>query len=188
MPGKPGAGFDIRQRTGNNAPVTIARSNAMRYEHLVEINDPFFPLLSPLTREQVWEGLLLRAYAPEEFIYGLDDVVVDEVASDDAATKVLQRVLDFGSFTVRDIVRIHPHRSVHTEVEAGPDWPQSRLVISIEEPEKDRLYLRFVYEWDEAAGSGELDTVTLAIREQAYHAADLDTVARLRRLAEEKLG
>lgn len=157
----------------------------MRYEHLVEINDPLFPLLSHLTREQLWQGLVLRAYAPEEFIHGLDGAVVDEVASDDTATRVLQRVLDFGSFTVRDVVRLHPQHSMHTEVEAGLQWPQSRLVISIEEPQKDRLYLRFLYEWEEAAAVSELDSVTQSIREQAYHAADLDTVARLRRLAEE---
>lgn len=159
----------------------------MRYEHLVEINDPLFPLLSPLTREQIWAGLVLRAYAPQEFIYGLDGVVVDELASD-GAVRVLGRTLDYGSFTVKDIVRLYDQQAVSTDVEAGAEWPRSRLVISIEEPATDRLYLRFLYEWEDVSADGELANMTLTIRQQAYHASDLDTVARLRDLAEERLG
>lgn len=155
----------------------------MRYEHLVEINDPLHPLLTPLTREQLWHGLVRRAYAPQEFVYGLDSAEVSEVASDDA-TRVLGRTLDYGTFTVRDVVRLRENESVSTDVEPGDAWPRSRLVISIEEPEKDRLYLRFLYEWDESAAGSELDTIALSIRRQAYHAADLDTVVRLRELAE----
>ena len=157
----------------------------MRYEHLVEINDPLFPLLAQLTRAQLWQGLVRRAYAPQEFIYGLDGAVVAEVPSD-GATRVLGRTLDYGSFTVHDVVRLHENESVSTDVEPGAAWPRSRLVITIEEPEKDRLYLRFLYEWEEAPTAGELDEMTLSIRQQAYHAADLDTVVRLRELAEDR--
>ncbi|MCE2971700.1 MAG: hypothetical protein LW847_16060, partial [Burkholderiales bacterium] len=28
----------------------------MRFEHLIEINDPLMPLLTPLTRAQLWRG------------------------------------------------------------------------------------------------------------------------------------
>lgn len=156
----------------------------MRYEHLVEINDPLHPLLTPLTREQLWHGLVRRAYAPQEFVYGLDGAEVSEVVSDDL-TRVLGRTLDYGTFTVRDVVRLRENEFVSTDVEPGDAWPRSRLVISIEEPQKDRLYLRFLYEWDEAAAGSELDAIALSIRRQAYHAADLDTVVRLRELAEE---
>lgn len=155
----------------------------MRYEHLVEINDPRHPLLAPLTREQVWRGLVRRAYAPQEFIYSLDRAEVSEIPSDDA-TRVLDRTLDYGTFVVRDVVRLRENESVSTDVEPGETWPRSRFVISIEEPQKDRLYLRFLYEWDEAAAGGELDAIALSIRRQAYHAADLDTVVRLRELVE----
>lgn len=155
----------------------------MRYEHLVEINDPHSPLIFRLTRHELWQGLVRRAYAPQEFIYGLDAVVVAEVASDDA-TKVLERTLDFGSFTVKDIVRLRENESTSTDVEAGADWPRSRLVISIEEPQPDCLFLRFVYEWDENLSDNELDRMTWSIRQQAYHASDIDTVVRLRELAQ----
>lgn len=182
QPGKARRRFDIRRKTGNNGAITDAEATPMRYEHLVEINDPLFPLLPHLTREQIWAGLMLRAHAPQRFIHGLDGAVVEEVPSDDATT-VLRRTLDFGAFTVRDLVRMRPQESMHTEIEAGAEWPQSRLIISIEEPEGGGLYLRFVYEWDQASAGSELDHVMLALRKQAYHDSDLDTVVRLRELA-----
>ena len=40
----------------------------MRFEHLVEINDPLMPLLTELTREQLWRGLVLRADDPTRFM------------------------------------------------------------------------------------------------------------------------
>lgn len=189
--GKPDAGrrFDIRRENRNNGGVRLVRpgpETCMRYEHLIEINDPRLPLL-PLTREQLWRGLVLRAYFPQQFIFGLDNAVTGELASDDAS-KVLERTLDYGSFTVRDIVRLYEFESICTDVEAGPAWPQSRLVIAIEEPAAGRLYLRFIYEWDQTTAESELDQVTLSIRQQAYHASDLDTVARLRELADEHRG
>ena len=30
----------------------------MRFEHLIQINDPLMPLLDTLTREQLWRGLV----------------------------------------------------------------------------------------------------------------------------------
>ena len=32
----------------------------MRFEHLIQINDPLMPLLDTLSREQLWRGLVLR--------------------------------------------------------------------------------------------------------------------------------
>ena len=59
------------------------------------------------------------------------------------------------------------------------------MSIEIEEPQPELLFLRFVYELDETAAGGELEDVTTALREQAYERADLDTVARIRSLAED---
>jgi hypothetical protein len=44
----------------------------LRFEHLVEINDPANPTLEPLTADQLWQGLVLRAESPELFMLGLD--------------------------------------------------------------------------------------------------------------------
>jgi hypothetical protein len=59
------------------------------------------------------------------------------------------------------------------------------MSITIEEPEPEALFLRFVYEAEsEVAGEGGLDEMTVALRQRAYEGADLDTVVRIRELAE----
>ncbi|HVE88597.1 MAG TPA: AtaL-like protein, partial [Burkholderiaceae bacterium] len=44
----------------------------MRFEHLIQINDPLMPLLDTLTREQLWRGLVMRAEEPTQFVLGLE--------------------------------------------------------------------------------------------------------------------
>jgi hypothetical protein len=156
----------------------------MRFEHLVQINDPLMPLLPELTREQLWRGLALRAEDPTQFIGGLERAVIN------ARTRLgefveLERTLDYGSFRVHDRVRLFPQQRTEIHTAAGASWPASRMTITIEEPTADDLYLRFVYESDsEVVGQGGLDEMTVALRQQAYEGADLDTVVRIRELAE----
>ena len=156
----------------------------MRFEHLIQINDPLMPLLDTLTREQLWRGLVLRAEDPTQFVPGLEVAIIHSRCQVDDEIELV-RTLDFGTFKVNDRVRLWPqHRSeIHTC--AGPTWPSSRMSIEIEEPQPELLFLRFLYESDEASVSGELDDVTTALRKQAYERADLDTVARIRALAED---
>ena len=142
------------------------------------------PLLDTLTRDQLWRGLVLRAEDPTQFVLGLEVATIhsrqnvgDEVE--------LVRTLDFGTFKVEDRVRLMPQRRSEIHTCAGPTWPASRMSIDIEEPQPELLFLRFLYEWDETSSEGELDEVTTALRKQAYERADLDTVARIRSLAEE---
>ena len=156
----------------------------MRFEHLVEINDPLMPLLTELTREQLWRGLVLRAEDPTQFIGGLDSVTIDTRRELSGVTE-LERTLDYGSFRVRDRVRLFPQQRSEIHTAAGASWPASRMSITIEEPSPDALFLRFVYEAEsEIAGEGGLDDMTVKLRQQAYEGADLDTVVRIRALAE----
>jgi hypothetical protein len=156
----------------------------MRYEHLVQINDPLMPLLDTLTRNQLWQGLVLRAEEPTQFVLGLESAVIHshEVRG---GVHELKRTLDFGSFKVEDRVRLIRDRRSEIHTQAGPTWPASRLTITIEEPEPELLFLRFVYESDESPAEAERDPVIVALREQAYERADLDTVVRIRALAEQ---
>lgn len=158
----------------------------MRYEHLVQINDPLMPLLDTLTREQLWRGLVLRAEEPTQFVLGLEIATIHS-RRDGGGEIEFVRTLDFGSFKVDDRVRLQPQRRSEIRTRAGPTWPASRMSIEIEEPQPELLFLRFVYESDETAGEGELDELTAALRKQAYQQADLDTVARIRALAERGL-
>ena len=156
----------------------------MHFEHLVQINDPLMPLLESLTRNQLWQGLVLRAEAPTQFVLGLEGATIHSHEIHDDVHE-LTRTLDFGSFRVEDQVRLLRDQGSEIRTKAGPTWPASRLTITIEEPEPELLFLRFVYESDESAGEAELDPVIVRLREQAYESADLDTVVRIRALAEQ---
>jgi len=149
------------------------------------------PLLDELSRQQLWRGLVLRAEQPLQFMLGLEGFAV-RARTEERSRVTLARTLDFGSFCVRDRVYLTPMRETQIQTEAGATWPASRLTIRIEEPEPDQLYLRFVYEFDDqvgaAAGAGasdQLSAQTLELRRQAYRASDLDTVKRIRDLAEQ---
>lgn len=158
----------------------------MRFEHLVQINDPLMPLLEPLTREQLWRGLVRRAEEPTRFVLGLEAATIDSRRESAAGTE-LTRTLDFGSFQVSDRVVLTPMVGTITHVAACERYPASRLIIRIEEPQPDMFYLRFIYEFDDGAAANdesELDAQTTALRRLAYRSADLDTVKCIRDLAE----
>lgn len=155
----------------------------MRFEHLVEVNDPLNPLLDPLTRGELWQGLVRRAEEPTQFVLGLAGFSIQARAETPPRT-TLTRTLDFGSFRVHDRVELTPQRQSLTLTEAGPTWPASRLTITIEEPQPQRLFLRFVYEFEGPDEGGEFASEIENLRRQAYRSADLDTVARIRTLAE----
>ena len=54
------------QRWSTIPPISPVRAHLpndspMKFEHLIEINDPLNPLIDTLSLEQVWRGLVLRA-------------------------------------------------------------------------------------------------------------------------------
>lgn len=155
----------------------------MRFEHLIQINDPLMPLLDTLTRDQLWRGLVLRAEQPTQFILGLEMATIHSRRQCGAEIELI-RTLDFGSFKVNDRVLLLPLQRTQIETSAGPTWPASRMTIEIEEPQPELLFLRFVYDGDDP-GADEVDRVTTTLRNQAYQLADRDTVTRIRLLAEE---
>jgi hypothetical protein len=155
----------------------------MRFEHLVQINDPLQPMRAEVAREQLWRGLVRRAERPAEFVLGLAGATIEQ-RIDEPGRLQLVRTLDFGSFRVHDRVLLTADGVSVTEVEAAAGYPAGRLTIRIEEPAAGSLFLRFTYESDEAAASGDLDALVRRLREQAYRSADIDTVRRIRDLAE----
>lgn len=155
----------------------------MRYEHLVEVNDPLVPLLPVITREQLWRGLVRRVEQPWEFVLGLNGAVVHERGVD-GRHEWLTRTLDFGTFEVHDRVRLTALEETRTETRASAQFPASTLTIRIEEPQPSQLYLRFLYESAAVDGQGELDAITVQLRNAAYEQADIDTLGRIRELVD----
>jgi hypothetical protein len=154
----------------------------MRFSHLIQINDPFNPLIDSLSREQLWRGLVLRAENPLLFVMALDGF--DIIARGD---KLLARELRFGKLTLRDRVSFEPMKQVRYEIEAAGDSPAATLVMTIEEPEPDQLFLRFDYETLQGGTAAPIDEFYSSFAKQAYVEADIDTVSIIRRLALEQI-
>lgn len=147
---------------------------ATRFEHLVEINDLERPGVRVLSREELWRGLLVRAERPDLFLASLDGAPALT-----RTTTGFVRELVFGALRVTDQVHFYA-AEVHYEIPPQGDIPRSSLRMTIEEPHEGRLFVRFVYE-DERAHESEQEH---GARCAAYEAADVDTVATIRWLAE----
>jgi hypothetical protein len=159
----------------------------MKFEHLVQINDPSLPGVDWLTRQQLWFGLVARAWKPTKFILGLQSAEIVQTQQRENVT-VLKRVLDYGPFKIEDTTSLHEEDRTETTITANEFCGNSTLTICIEEPEPGELWLRFNYD------VGELSTKTLnnaqtlsrqeeEVRKQAYRASDIDTVRMIRELA-----
>ncbi len=149
----------------------------MKFEHLIEINDPRNPILPLLTREQLWQGLMFRAEDATHFLPGLDACII--VARGDC---LLQRRLDFGQAAIEDTVTWVEcewmcFAVARTEAHAG-----GTLTITIEEPETDHLFLRFAYDTTLGEAAGDEDAAYAEFVKSAYHESDIETVRVIRTL------
>lgn len=153
----------------------------MKFSHLIQINDPLNPLIDPLSREQLWRGLVMRAENPLLFVLALDQFDIVE-----RADSTLLRELRFGKLTLRDRVSFEPMRQVRYEIEATADSPAATLVMTIEEPQPDQLFVRFAYETLQPEGAAPIDEFYGSFAKQAYVEADIDTISTIRRLVQER--
>ena len=154
-------------------------SLVMKFEHLIEINDPLNPLIDRLSREQLWRGLVLRAETPMDFVPHLDNCSLLE-----RSEQTMTRELRYGELIVRDQVTFQPLHKVTYHVPPQKGIPESRLTMTIEEPEPEILFVRFVY--DDGA-SEEQDTAEAFyndFRRSAYKESDIDTIRTIREMAE----
>lgn len=158
----------------------------MKFEHLVQINDPGLPGVDWLTRQQLWFGLVARAWKPTRFILGLEDAQVIQISQEGNIT-TLARVLNYGPFQIADTMELHEEERTETRIVANQFCGDSMLTISIEEPDQGELWLRFQYQVSDAPGTADVPGASSQdvdeIRKQAYRAADIDTVKMIRELA-----
>jgi len=156
---------------------TIGRVK-LRFEHLVEINDPGNPALEPLSADQLWQGLVLRAESPELFMLGLDSAEIV-----DRGDGWIERVLHFGKAHVRDRVVYEPRQAVRYESAATAEHAGGTLEMIIETPAPGALLVRFIYQTTMPAVDASGDDRYAEIVKSAYHEADLDTVRKIREIA-----
>ena len=152
----------------------------MKFVHLVEINDPLNPLIEPLTREQLWRGLVLRAEAPKRFIDWLDGSEIRSQGAD-----MLGRTLHYGEVAIHDTVTFTAQQQVQYDVPAQGDIPASRLLVTIEEPASGLLNVRFSYDDFMEEAPGSMEAFYNEFRRSAYQEADIDTIRVIRELAGE---
>jgi len=152
----------------------------MKFTHLIEINDPLNPLLTPLTRAQLWQGLVLRAEQPQLFMPHLDGCTIVEHAGIS-----MQRELRYGSIAIRDHVTLVPQQQVQYRIPAQADISASRLDMTVEEPQAGMLYVRFAYDDGGHEDEGEAGAMYDAFRRSAYQEADIDTISIIREMAVE---
>lgn len=147
----------------------------MNFEHLIQINDPLNPLVLPMTREQLWEGLVLRAEQPQLFVIGLDSCTI---LSREGNT--LERELHYGHATVRDRVTLTPNENVRYDILATAEYVGGSLTMTIEQPDELQLFLRFEYRTTLPTADTEDDRQTSEIVKSAYRESDIDTVRLIR--------
>jgi hypothetical protein len=178
----------FRERAISAAAEPPRAMDALRFEHLVQINDPADPRVTPLRRDQLWRGLQMRAEFPASFMPWLDDC---EIERDGAG---LRRTLHFGSQVVRDRVRFDGEDAVEYEVLADPEAesaadagtvPAFRMSMRIEQPATDVLFVRFTYE--ARSEDHRDDGPHVGAVKEAYRLADIDTIFRIRQLADSGL-
>jgi hypothetical protein len=149
----------------------------MRFEHLIEVNDFLNPLLEPLAREQLWEGLVRSVEEPALFLPGLDrcDVLARNGDS-------IDRELAFGRVLVRDRVRLFPRERLEFHSQRTAHTPEATRIVTIEEPEPGELFVRFAYE-RKPQGHPPLSAEDAQFLAQAWLKTDLDLIVKVRELA-----
>jgi hypothetical protein len=152
----------------------------MKFEHLIEINDPLNPLIDTISHEQLWRGLVLRAESPKLFVPHLDECTIA-----DRSEAGFSRRQRYGNLVIDDrVVLEYPHR-VRVEVAAQGEISKSSLVMTIEAPQPERLYVRFEYDDGHDAATDEANKMYDEFRRSAYQESDIDTIRVLRDLAEQ---
>jgi hypothetical protein len=147
----------------------------LNFEHLIQINDPLNPFVDTMTREQLWEGLVLRAEQPQLFVLGLDSCTI--LSRTDST---LERELHYGQATVRDRVTLQPNESVRYDIMATESYVGGSLTMTIEQPDALQLFLRFEYKTTLPAADSEDERTTNEIVKSAYRESDIDTVRLIR--------
>ncbi len=147
----------------------------MNFEHLIQINDPLNPLVETMTREQLWEGLVLRAEQPQLFVLGLDSCTILSRTG-----HTLERELHYGQVTVRDRVTLEPDERVRYDILATETHVGGSLTMSIEQPDPLQLFLRFEYSTTLPVADNQDARQTQEIVKSAYRESDIDTVRLIR--------
>ncbi len=147
----------------------------MQFEHLVEVNDFNHGFIPHLSRLQLWNGLLRRVEEPQLFLEGVESVHVTKENETEWFRK-----MQLGMFNVEEKITLIPQEKIIFQVTQNEVHGGGKLIISIEEPEQNSLFVRFAYE---TAHLGLEDPLFEDFVKQAYLQIDIDTIRKIFRLS-----
>lgn len=149
----------------------------MRFEHLLEVTDPSNPAIPPMSRAELWRGLLVRVETPQRFPLGPDRCE----ARDGPLADQRCRTIHFGGLRFDDTVQLETERRITFTPLPHEGASTVALAITIEEPSPGALFLRFLYEVIEPPeGASAEDRALQRYREQAWLEMDRDMLRTLR--------
>jgi hypothetical protein len=137
------------------------------HEHIIQVSSKELHL----TRAQISNGLLDLIRNPKEYLPHLEDVHTEEVKKPNGEI-VFFRSFDFGPYCVEDKVVFIPEEQATTHVQETENIPNSMMIIKIEEPAKDDLFLRFSYFEDPEKSPLKDFPQGASIRKQAWEGKD----------------
>lgn len=150
----------------------------MRFEHLIQINDIQQALTPFLTRNQLWQGLVFRAESPMAFMDHIDDVAVIE-----RGEGWIERKMVMGKLTVHDRIAYAHEEQVHYHTAASNEHGGGQMIMKIEEPSPEALFVRFTYITPHPDSPDPETAHYLEFLKSAWRETDIDTIRKIRELA-----
>jgi hypothetical protein len=156
----------------NNAEVSM-----LEFEHTIEVNCPGDCALPPISRSELWQGLVLRAREPQAFNPHL------RCSTRATGINTFERTIEAGEDSFCEEVILYPERQIVTRTTArdNPFSAQSRT--RIEHSEEGALFVLFFYQRD-LSESDEKSDIGVYLQ-AAYRQLDEDAIRRIRQTTKE---
>lgn len=151
----------------------------LEFEHIVQVNDLNDDSITDLSRQQLWQGLVLRARNPEKFNRSLS---CETESVDDSE---FLRTISVGETRFCERVILYPEDKIHTSTITDIPQIEAESITTIEEPESGFLFVRFRYKRDIDQYDEQVDVAEHL--KSAYVQVDRDAIAMIRMLAETSL-
>lgn len=151
----------------------------LEFQHIVQVNDFSDSGLSVLTRNQLWQGLVMRARFPGKFNQAL------ECHTELVESNIFIRTITAGGSSFCERVVLSAEEQIRTRSVPNSQQIQSESTTTIEEPETGHLFVRFAYKREL---NDRDDRVALGEHlKAAYVQVDRDAIAMIRMLADSRL-
>lgn len=148
----------------------------LEFEHIIQVNDLDNDQIQNIDRNQLWQGLVLRACKPQKFIPGL------ECSSEQLTENEFVRIIEAGATQFKEQVLLYPQDKITTRTLPEHEQIHAQSVATIEEPSHGALFVRFSYTRELPVDNDNVDVAEHL--KSAYVQIDRDAIGMIRMLAE----